>query len=61
MDKSELERKLDEAIQLFSDEIHSQYPEGSKEPVTSDDINEMGRQVSYLLNDFKKIIVEYVK
>lgn len=61
MDKSVLERKLDEAIQSFSNEIHLQYPEGSKEPVTSGDINEIGRQVSYLLNDFKNIIAEYVK
>ena len=58
---SMLDKHLDESIQSFSKEINLLYPEGDKSPVTASDINELGRQVSYLADDFRKHIINYLK
>ena len=56
-----LDKKLNSAIKSFSDDIQSKYREGSKEPATYDDLNELARQTSYALDEFRKCIVEYLK
>lgn len=60
-DLSMLDKRLSESIASFSDEINLRYPESDKSPVTASDINELGRQVSYLADDFRKHIIDYLK
>lgn len=61
MNISSLESKLNKSIDTFVDEIKLQYPEGSSESVTADDINQLARQTCYVLDDFKKAILEFLK
>lgn len=58
---SMLDKHLSESIESFSKEINFKYPENDHSPVTSGDINELGRQISYLADDFRKHIIEYLK
>lgn len=57
---SMLDKHLDETIQSFSKEINLLYPEGDKTPVTASDINELGRQIFYLADDFRKYLIDYL-
>ena len=61
MNISSLESKLNKSIDTLVDEIKLQYPEGSSESVTADDINQLARQTCYVLDDFKKAILEFLK
>lgn len=61
MDLNTLENSLENSIIKFTDEIHSKYKEGSTQPVNEDDINELARQTSYVLRDFKTQIISYLK
>lgn len=57
---SMLDKHLNESLESFSKEINLRYPEGDKSPVTANDINELGRQVFYLADDFRKQIIDYL-
>lgn len=57
---SMLNKHLSESLESFSKEINFRYPEGDKSPVTASDINELGRQVFYLADDFRKQIIDYL-
>lgn len=60
MTKSELNQKLSDSLQSFSEELHSMYKEGSNTPVTEDDLHVLARNVFYALDDFRKFILEYL-
>ena len=60
MDTHELEKILNEALDEFSENISSSYAEGSKEPATEGDINEVARQTIYALTEFKSAIIKYL-
>lgn len=57
---SMLDKHLSESLESFSKEISLRYPEGDKSPVTASDINELGRQVFYLADDFRNQIIDYL-
>lgn len=60
MTKSELSQKLTDTLQNFSDDIRSKYSESSKNPVTDSDIALLAKDVYYIMDDFKKFILEYL-
>ena len=60
MTVSQLDTALTKALQDFSEEIRANYEEGSNEPVTENDINELARQTFYTLDEFRKEIVKYL-
>lgn len=60
MNTKELDKKLSALLDDFAAEIRSQYPEGSKMPVNSDDLNELARQTFYTLCSFKEEIINYL-
>lgn len=61
MTKNQLDQKLTSALQDFSEEIRSNYPEGSNTPATYGDINEVARQAFYVMDEFRRDILEYLK
>jgi len=61
MTKSQLDKKLDKALQDFSNQMRTTYPEDDFSPATKSDISECSRQVFYLMDDFRKSISEYLK
>ena len=60
MTVSQLDTALTKVLQDFSEEISANYVEGSNEPVTEHDINELARQTFYTLDEFRKEIVKYL-
>lgn len=58
MDTRELDKKLMEICNEFSEKVRSVYREGSKVPATEHDINELARQTFYALDEFRKAIVK---
>ena len=61
MTVSELNSALEKIINDFSSEMRSNYKEGSNEPVTEHDINELARQTFYAMDAFRKKIVMYLE
>ena len=61
MNVNQLDDKLNQAITSFSSEIANVYKEGSRSGATESDISELARQTTYVLDDFRKIIVAYLK
>ena len=61
MTKAQLDKKLDEVLHTFWDET-SFVTDGpySNEPVTKGELFESHRQVFYTLNEFKKILLDYL-
>lgn len=60
MTVSQLDADLKKILDDFSNEIRSNYQEGSSKPVTEHDINELARQTFYIMNEFRKEIVKYL-
>lgn len=60
MTVSQLDANLEKILNDFSEEIRSNYHDGSTEPTTEHDINEFARQTFYTLNEFRKEIVKYL-
>ncbi len=60
MSTNDLKKELDKALTDFSEEIHGKYAEGSKTPATEGDINELGRQTFYVLDQFKDALIKYL-
>lgn len=60
MTNSELNSELDKALESFKAEIQSRYAEGSSNPATEHDINELARQTFYTLDEFRKSILKYL-
>ncbi len=58
---SELNSFLEKAMDDFSSGIRTNYDEGSANPVTEHDINELARQTFYTLDEFRKKIVQYLE
>lgn len=56
-----LESQLEKSIEDFRVEIKGLVKENQDQTITADDIDEIGRQIYYVLEDFKKHIVEYLK
>ena len=61
MNIEQLNKNLEKVTLLFSEGIRSQFKEGSQNPATESDINELARQTFYALEDFRKYIIEYLK
>lgn len=61
MNISKLEKNLDSAIDKYIKETEIRYKRESIDPVTHNDIYEANMQTAYLLNDFKKSIVDFLK
>lgn len=61
MTVSQLDTALTKVLQDFSEGIRANYEEGSNEPVTEHDINELARQTFYTLDEFRKEIVKYLE
>lgn len=57
----QLDKKLDEAAMAFSQEIQVCYDDYSKEPATSGDISVLARQTFYLMQEYRKLIIDYLK
>lgn len=60
MSAKDLDRKLNQILIDYSDEIRNKYKEGGSEPVSESDINELARQTFYVLDEFRKQIVNYL-
>lgn len=60
MNKQQLENNLTNVIDKFCDSIRSNYSEYSKEPATYEDLNELARQTSYALQEFRDNILKYL-
>lgn len=60
MTVSQLDTDLKKILDDFSNEICSNYKEGSSKPVAEHDINELARQTFYIMNEFRKEIVKYL-
>lgn len=52
----DVEKKLDESLQAFADEVKSILVNSSFDALQKHDLEELMKQVFYTLNDFKKII-----
>ncbi len=61
MTLSQLDKKLSDACNDFSNQIRSTYTEGSRNPVNETDLNELARQTLYVLDSFKTEIINYLK
>lgn len=61
MTQPELDKKLDKALQDFSSQMRSTYPEDDFSPATKSDICECSRQVFYLMDEFRNEISKYLK
>lgn len=60
MTVAQLNADLEKILNDFSEEIRSNYKEGSSKPVTEHDINELARQTFYAMNEFREKIVKYL-
>ena len=61
MSTAELKKELDKVLKDFSERVRSTYPEDSKTPATEGDICELGRQMFYVLDEFKQNIIKYLE
>lgn len=61
MTVKDLEKEFDKSLKEFSEQVRSNYPEGSKTAATEGDICELGRQAFYVLNEFKKSLIKYIE
>ena len=52
----DVEKKLDESLQAFADEVKLILVNSSFDALQKHDLEELMKQVFYTLNDFKKII-----
>lgn len=57
----ELDQRLTSALDDFSSEIQQEYDDYSKEPVTGGDIAALSRQTFYVLDAFRKEIVQFLE
>lgn len=57
----ELDKKLTEALDNFSSEMRGQYDDYSKDPVIGGDIAELSRQTFYVLDEFRKELINYLE
>lgn len=60
MTTQQLDQKLKEIQNDYSEQIRSSYPENSSEPVTKADIHELARQTFYVLDTFRTNIIDYL-
>lgn len=60
-DINHLEKKLEESLELYRKEAHSLVSMNGSENLNAHDMEEIFRQTFYVLDDFKKAIVEYLK
>lgn len=56
-----LEKKLDESLEAFRQEMIFLTNTHDREYLTKDDLEQIGRQVFYCLYDFKETIVRYAR
>ena len=61
MNINKLDQQLTDIVNTYSDNVRSLYKEGSHEPATEHDINELARQTFYALDEFRKNIINYLK
>ena len=58
----ELDKKMNEALAAFSHEVSAVYGDGSAgEIVRQGDIVDSSKQAFYCMNDFRKLIIQYLK
>ena len=58
---NELDNKLTDSLNKFSETIRATYEEADRTSATKDDIHNLARETFYLMNDFKKEIISYLK
>lgn len=56
----ELDKKLNNALIEFSEEMRSHFDEGDSTPATKDDIHTLARSTFYTMDTFRKEIIEYL-
>jgi len=57
-----LQEQLESALETYRNEIQfNRESFGAKQSVTAADLEELGRQTFYALNDFKNYIISYLK
>jgi hypothetical protein len=61
MTKDQLNAKLSESLKEFSKDLHANYKEDSNEPITEADLHVLARDISYVMDDFRKYILEYLE
>ncbi len=60
MTTEELDKKLKEALDNFSEEIRGTYEEYDRAPATKDDIHNLARHTFYALDTFRQEIKKYL-
>ena len=58
---NDLEKKLGESLELYRKEAHSLVSMNGNDNLNQHDMEQIFRQTFYVLDDFKKAIVEYLK
>lgn len=61
MNNKSLDEKLDKSIDTFINEINIRFPEDRHDNLTTEDIRDFSKQIAYLLDDFRKNIIDYLK
>lgn len=62
MDLKELDKKLGEALQTFSEEIKSDINrDNPREELNYYDYEQLARQVFYMVDDFRQNIIKYLE
>lgn len=62
MNVKQLEDQLNEAMEIYKEEIHSMiFTKKRGEQLTSHDMEDMSRQAYYVMNSFKNSIISYLK
>ena len=56
----ELDKKLNNALIEFSEEMRSHFDEGDSTPATKDDIHTVARSTFYTMDTLRKEIIEYL-
>ena len=60
MNKAQLEKELGQALDTFADETNLMFDAYDQTPATKGDLHDLSKQMFYVLNSFKKSLLDSI-